>query len=74
MQKETDAPTFGEHSSSVATYGEVETAATGLIAGKFCKRQANRASGDDLVERAGSLGMVNMMCSLIFRWRVCLPL
>lgn len=47
MQEETDAPTFGEHSSSVAIYGEVETVATRLITGKFCKRQANRPSGDD---------------------------
>jgi hypothetical protein len=46
MHEERDAPTFGEHSSSVATYDEVERVATRLIADQLYKRQANRP-GDD---------------------------
>ena len=47
MQEEMDAPTFGEHSSSVVTYGEMETVIIRIIAGQFCKRWSNRPTGDD---------------------------
>jgi Family of unknown function (DUF6589) len=47
MQEETDAPTFGFHSSTVKTHVDVERVIKRLINEQFSKMRLNRPTGDD---------------------------
>ena len=47
MQEETDAPTFGFHSSKVRTHADIESVVKRLLNEQFSKMRLNRPTGDD---------------------------
>jgi len=51
MHQESEAPTFGYHSSPVKTHGDVERIVDRLTEGQFCKKRVNRPTGDDAERR-----------------------